>query len=34
MCGIAGILSKDPGSISRQRLQKMTDSLKHRGTGR
>ncbi|MDB5246324.1 MAG: asnB [Segetibacter sp.] len=31
MCGIAGILSTDPKNVSRQRLQKMTDSLHHRG---
>ncbi|MHA4811955.1 asparagine synthase (glutamine-hydrolyzing) [Flavitalea flava] len=31
MCGIAGILSPDPGNITRERLQKMTDAIAHRG---
>jgi asparagine synthase (glutamine-hydrolysing) len=31
MCGIAGILSPDPVNISRERLQKMTDAIAHRG---
>ena len=31
MCGIAGILSPDTGNVSRQRLQKMTDAIQHRG---
>ena len=31
MCGIAGILSPDVNDVSRERLQKMTDSLQHRG---
>lgn len=31
MCGIAGILSKDPSIISDARIKKMTDSLAHRG---
>jgi len=31
MCGIAGILSSDPAQISRERLQKMTDAIAHRG---
>jgi len=31
MCGIAGILSKNSMHISPQRLQKMTDSIAHRG---
>ena len=31
MCGIAGILSSDPGQISGDRLKKMTDTLAHRG---
>ncbi len=31
MCGIAGILSLNPNSVSRQRLQKMTDPIAHRG---
>ncbi|HTI11214.1 MAG TPA: asparagine synthase (glutamine-hydrolyzing) [Puia sp.] len=31
MCGIAGILSPDPANITRERLQKMTDAIAHRG---
>jgi len=31
MCGIAGILSKDPQQISFERLRRMTDALSHRG---
>lgn len=31
MCGIAGILSPDTKNVSRQRLQKMTDAIQHRG---
>ncbi|MCW3113303.1 MAG: asnB [Segetibacter sp.] len=31
MCGIAGILSPDLRNVSRQRLQQMTDSIRHRG---
>src|SRR5580698_3533742 len=31
MCGIAGILSPDPVNVSRERLQKMTDAIAHRG---
>lgn len=31
MCGIAGILSLDTKNVTRQRLQKMTDTIKHRG---
>ena len=31
MCGIAGILSADPGQITEQRLKKMTDAIAHRG---
>ncbi|HEX9514308.1 MAG TPA: asparagine synthase (glutamine-hydrolyzing) [Puia sp.] len=31
MCGIAGILSPDPTNITRERLQKMTDAIAHRG---
>ena len=31
MCGIAGILSPDARNVSRPRLQKMTDSIQHRG---
>ncbi len=31
MCGIAGIISSDPNNVSRQRLQKMTDAIQHRG---
>lgn len=31
MCGIAGILSPDTKSVTRQRLQRMTDVLQHRG---
>jgi len=31
MCGIAGILSPNPASITRERLQKMTDAIAHRG---
>ncbi|HEY0677344.1 MAG TPA: asparagine synthase (glutamine-hydrolyzing) [Chitinophagaceae bacterium] len=31
MCGIAGIISLNPGLVSRQQLQKMTDALAHRG---
>ncbi|MBX2923995.1 MAG: asparagine synthase (glutamine-hydrolyzing) [Chitinophagaceae bacterium] len=31
MCGIAGIISRDTGSIDRQRLKKMSDALAHRG---
>ncbi|HWK02311.1 MAG TPA: asparagine synthase (glutamine-hydrolyzing) [Puia sp.] len=31
MCGIAGILSPDPVNITRERLQKMTDAIAHRG---
>lgn len=32
MCGIAGILSSDQRNVSRQRLQKMTDAIQHRGS--
>lgn len=31
MCGIAGIVSKNPTEVSLDRLQKMTDSIIHRG---
>jgi len=31
MCGIAGILSPDTKLVSRERLQKMTDVIQHRG---
>ena len=31
MCGIAGIISKDPNIVTKARLQLMTDSLHHRG---
>lgn len=31
MCGIAGIVSKDPSEISLGRVKKMTDSIVHRG---
>jgi asparagine synthase (glutamine-hydrolysing) len=31
MCGIAGIISKDARLVSKERLQKMTDSIQHRG---
>lgn len=31
MCGIAGILSLNPNNVSRQRLQKMADTITHRG---
>ena len=31
MCGIAGILSPDPGKITTDRLKRMTDALAHRG---
>ncbi|HET6253847.1 MAG TPA: asparagine synthase (glutamine-hydrolyzing) [Puia sp.] len=31
MCGIAGILSTDPGNITLERLRSMTDALAHRG---
>lgn len=31
MCGIAGILSLNPGEVSLGRLKKMTDSIAHRG---
>ena len=31
MCGISGILSPNPNSVSKQRLQAMTDSISHRG---
>ena len=31
MCGIAGILSSDKRNVSKERLQKMTDALEHRG---
>lgn len=31
MCGIAGILSSDTKNVSRQRLQKMTGAIQHRG---
>ncbi len=31
MCGIAGILSPNPANITRERLQKMTDAIAHRG---
>ncbi|MGI8636848.1 MAG: asparagine synthase (glutamine-hydrolyzing), partial [Segetibacter sp.] len=31
MCGIAGILSPDTRNVSRERLQKMTDAIQHRG---
>ena len=31
MCGIAGIISRNPNQISRERLKQMTDALAHRG---
>jgi asparagine synthase (glutamine-hydrolysing) len=31
MCGIAGIISTNPNDVSRQRLQRMTDTIAHRG---
>jgi asparagine synthase (glutamine-hydrolysing) len=31
MCGIAGIISTNPNEVSRQRLQRMTDTIAHRG---
>ena len=31
MCGIAGIISLNPNNVSKQRLQKMTDTIAHRG---
>lgn len=31
MCGIAGILSENPGLVSKEKLVKMTDSIIHRG---
>ncbi len=31
MCGIAGIISLDPSFVSKERIQKMTDVLVHRG---
>lgn len=31
MCGIAGIISKNSALVSMERLQKMTDAIKHRG---
>jgi asparagine synthase (glutamine-hydrolysing) len=31
MCGIAGIISSQPGFVSRSRLQSMSDSIAHRG---
>jgi asparagine synthase (glutamine-hydrolysing) len=31
MCGIAGIVSADPGGISAERLKRMTDAIAHRG---
>src|SRR5450755_4071711 len=31
MCGIAGILSPDPSLVTQEKLQRMTDSLQHRG---
>ncbi|MBS1667565.1 MAG: asparagine synthase (glutamine-hydrolyzing) [Bacteroidetes bacterium] len=31
MCGIAGIISINPNHISKERLQKMTDAIAHRG---
>ncbi|MBA4139529.1 MAG: asparagine synthase (glutamine-hydrolyzing), partial [Segetibacter sp.] len=31
MCGIAGIISLNPNDLSKQRLQKMTDTIAHRG---
>lgn len=31
MCGIAGIVSPDSRNVSKQRLQKLTDALQHRG---
>ncbi|TDH20901.1 asparagine synthase (glutamine-hydrolyzing) [Segetibacter sp. 3557_3] len=31
MCGIAGIISSDPGEVSRERLHSMTEKLVHRG---
>jgi len=31
MCGIAGIISVNPQNINRDRLQKMTDAISHRG---
>ncbi len=32
MCGIAGIISRNPNQVSMQRLQQMTNALAHRGT--
>ncbi len=31
MCGIAGILSANPGLVSEQRVKNMTDAIAHRG---
>lgn len=31
MCGIAGIISPDPGQVNAQQLKKMTDAIAHRG---
>ena len=31
MCGIAGIISTDPSTVSISRLKKMTDAVRHRG---
>src|SRR5687768_14780907 len=31
MCGIAGIISPNQNTVSRDRLQKMTEAIKHRG---
>ena len=31
MCGIAGIISSNPNTVTKERLQLMTDSLQHRG---
>ena len=31
MCGIAGIYHRDDSIVSRERLQKMVQSLEHRG---
>src|SRR5215213_8250958 len=31
MCGIAGIISPNPGQVNAQQLKKMTDAIAHRG---
>ena len=31
MCGIAGIISKDPNEVTIERLKKMTDIIHYRG---